>query len=85
MKTKPKYIENAVFWNRHAGENGTWLRIRDLNLIQDKSYGSHYEAAYSGTPKLIIREAYPYKEWMEKYIGTNEDLRLDEQFNFDYL
>lgn len=81
---KPKYIENAIIWNRHAGENGAWLRIRDLNLIQDKSYGTHYEPAYSGTPRFIIREAYPYQEWMEKYIGTNEDLRLDKRFNFDY-
>jgi hypothetical protein len=84
VKTKPKYIENAIIWNRYAGENGAWLRIRDLNLIQDKFYGLHYEPAYSGTPRFIIREAYPYQEWMEKYIGTNEDLRLDEQFNFDY-
>ena len=81
---KPKYIENAIIWSRYAGEKGAWVRIRDLNLIEDKSYGPHYETAYPSTPRFIIREAYPYQEWMEKYIGTHEDLRLDEQFNFDY-
>ena len=82
MITKPKYIKDAIIWNRHIGQHGAWVRIRDINLIDDNRDGPHYEPAYSGIPRFIIREAYPYQDWMEKYIGTSEDLRADKQFNF---
>ena len=80
---RPKYIENAVFWNRWMGDKGSWVRARDLNFIDD-NYGPHYEPAFSGCPRFIVRRAYPYEEWMEKYIGTSEDLLKDENFNYDY-
>lgn len=80
---RPKYIENAIIWNRHIGENGAWVRMRDLNLIEDK-YGVHYEPAYSGTPRFIIQNAYPYEEWMEKYVGTSDNLKKDKNFRYDY-
>lgn len=86
MNTKanrPKYIGDAIFWNRWMGDNGSWVRARDLNFIDD-NYGPHYESAFSGCPRFIVRMAYPYEEWMEKYIGTSEDLRKDENFNYDY-
>jgi hypothetical protein len=57
--------------------------MRDLNLIEDK-HEAHYEPAYSGTPRFIIRNAYPYEEWMEKYVGTNDNLMKDENFRYDY-
>lgn len=80
---RPKYIENAIFWNSHVGENGAWVRMRDLNLIEDK-HEVHYEPAYSGIPRFIIRNAYPYEEWMEKYVGTNDNLKNDKNFRYDY-
>ena len=83
MRTERKYIRNAIAWNRHIGEKGAWVRIRDLNLIEeDRFYGRHYEPAYSGTPRFIIRTAYPYERWMGKYVGTSNDLRKDRHFRF---
>ena len=81
---KPKYIGDAIFWNIWAGDKGSWVRARDLNLIDDENYGPHYEPAFSGHPRFIIRRAYPYEEWMEKYIGTSDNLTEDENFNYDY-
>lgn len=80
---RPKYIKNAIFWNRYAGENGAWLRAGDLNLITEAE-DEYYTFASCGRDKFLIRSAYPYEDWMEKYIGTREDLRKDENFNYDY-
>ena len=79
MKNRPKYIKSAIFWNRCAGENGAWLRISDLNLITE-SNDEYYMFAASGRPKFIIREAYPYENWMEEHIGTNKNLKEDSRF-----
>ena len=80
---KPKYIKSAIIWNRYAGENGAWLRISDMNLITEKD-DEYYVFAASGRPLFCARTVFPYEDWMEKYIGTSEDLRKDEKFNYDY-
>ena len=80
MKNRPKYIKSAIYWNRYAGKNGAWLRISDLNLITE-SDDEYYMFAASARPKFIIREAYPYDDWMEEYIGTDKNLKEDSRFN----
>ena len=79
MKNRPKYIKSAIFWNRWAGENGAWLRISDLNLVTEKD-DEYYMFAASARPIFIVREAYPYEDWMEEYIGKRDDLRKDSRF-----
>ena len=73
---KPKYISDALIWDAHLR---SWLRIRDLNLI--KWYGEEYytPAARGGRAVYTIKEAYPYEDWMEEYIGTDKDIRKDER------
>lgn len=80
---KPKYIKNAIIWNRCAGDNGAWLRISDMNLVKEGN-DEYYMYALSGRPKFIARTVYPYKRWMKKYIGTCNDLRKDKNFKYHY-
>lgn len=80
---KPKYIKNAIIWNRCAGDHGAWLRISDMNLVKECN-DEYYMYAPSGRPKFIARTVYPYKRWMEKYIGTDNDLRKDKNFKYGY-
>ena len=80
---KPKYIKNAIMWNRSAGEHGAWLRISDMNLIKEGD-DEYYMYAPSGRPRFIGRIVYPYKKWMEKYIGTDDELMKDKRFKYDY-
>lgn len=74
MQAKPKYIKDAIMWN---GYDSAWVRISDLNYIQE---GDYYTPAIHPRGTYTIKEAYPYKEWMEEYIGTNKNLLEDERF-----
>ena len=71
MQAKPKYIKDAIMWN---GYDNAWVRTSDLNYIQEGGYYTH------AIRPSIVREAYPYQEWMEEYIGTNKNLLEDERF-----
>ena len=75
---KPKYIKEAIVWNCYVGKNGAWVRISDLNYVEEED---KYYPAFTGTTKMIISEAYPYKDWMEEYIGTDKPLTKDKRFN----
>lgn len=80
---KPKYIKDAIIWSRHAAENGAWVRVSDINYIESEDVftpGLHPLSA-----RYIIRQAYPYEDWMEEYIGTNKNLPGDERFKCDYI
>lgn len=79
---KPKYIKDAIIWNRHAAENGAWVRISDINYIENEDVFT--PALHCGLGRCIIRQAYPYEDWMEEYIGTNNRLIDDERFKCDY-
>lgn len=73
MQTKPKYIKDAIMWN---GYDCVWVRTSDLNYIQE---GDYYTPAIHPHGTYIIKQAYPYQEWMEEYIGTNNNLLEDER------
>ena len=75
---KPKYIKEAIVWNCYVGKNGAWVRISDLNYVEEED---KYYPTFTGTTKMIISEAYPYKDWMEEYIGTDKPLTKDKRFN----
>lgn len=77
---KPKYIKNAIIWNCHVGKNGAWVRISDINYVEEED---KYYPAVMGMTKFIISQAYPYEDWMEDYIGTNNDLRKDKRFKLE--
>ena len=79
---KPKYIKDAIIWNRHAAENGAWVRVSDINYIESEDVFT--PAIHYGLGRFIIRQAYPYEDWMEEYIGTNKKLTDDERFKCDY-
>lgn len=79
---KPKYIKDAITWNRHAAKNGAWVRMSDVNYIESEDVFT--PASHFGLGRHIIRQAYPYEDWMEEYIGTNKDLTRDERFKCDY-
>lgn len=79
---KPKYIKDAIIWNRYATENGAWVRVSDINYIESEDVFT--PALNYGSCRHIIRQAYPYEDWMEEYIGTNKKLTDDERFKCDY-
>ena len=76
---KPKYIKDAIMWNSHIGEKGSWVRCSDMNFVKDKD-GEYYTHPFTGTCKFMAREVYPYEDWMEEYLGTNKNLAKDERF-----
>lgn len=76
---KPKYIKDAIMWNRNIGTDGSWVRCSDMNLVKDKD-DEYYTHPFTGRCKFIAREVYSYENWMEEYIGTSNDLRKDERF-----
>lgn len=95
---KPRYIKDAIYWNGYAAENGAWLRISDVNYIEPRYVqkscgtvkytvkdGGYYTPSCPGPGLLMIREVYPYEDWMYDYIGTNKNLREDERFTFENL
>lgn len=91
---KPRYIKDAIYWNRYAAENGAWLRISEVNYIEPRLVkrpwgtfedGGYYTPSRPGHGLLMIREVYPYEDWMYDYIGTNKNLREDEKFTFHNL
>lgn len=80
MKSKPKYIKDAIIWSRPcASVDGWWLRISDMNYIEDGDY--YTPACPSGRVIVKFHNVYPYEEWMEEYIGTNKSLLEDERFD----
>ena len=80
---KPKYIKDAIIWDRRAAKNGAWVRASDINYIESEDVFT--PALNYGLCRYIIRQAYPYEDWMEEYIGTNKDLPHDERFKCDYI
>ena len=79
---KPKYIKDAIIWNRRAAKNGAWVRVSDINYIESEDVFT--PALPYGLGRYIIRQAYPYEDWMEEYIGTNKNLTDDERFKCNY-
>ena len=79
---KPKYIKDAIIWNRRAAKNGAWVRVSDINYIESEDVFT--PALNYGLARVIIRQAYPYEDWMEEYIGTNKKLTDDERFKCNY-
>ena len=80
MEKKPKYIPDAICYQRFYGHGGYWLRIRDLNYLEDKD--CYTPAARGGAPLVLIHDVYPYEEWMEEYIGTSKNLPGDERLQY---
>ena len=76
-EVKPKYIADALIWDRHLN---SWLRIRDLNLINWRGEECYTPAARGGRAVYLIKQAYPYEDWMEEYIGTDRPVMEDERF-----
>ena len=74
---KPKFIKDAIVWNRWVGENGAWLRASNLNLVRTDN--DEYYISWQN-PRVLMRTVYPYEDWMEEYIGTAEDFRKDERY-----
>ena len=73
-----KYIKNAVYWN---GIVKAWLRISDLNLVE-KENNTYYTPAHQASRAIfVIHDAFPYKKWMDEYIGTDKNLKADERLN----
>lgn len=66
-----KYIKDAIYWNSQVG---AWLRISDLNYIWNKTESYWTPACPAGRALVSIRDAFPYEDWMEEYIGTNKNL-----------
>ena len=71
-----KYISDALIWD---GGMRAWLRIRDLNLIERSGEKFYTPASRGGRSLYLIKEAYPYEDWMEEYIGTDKDIHKDER------
>lgn len=71
-----KFLKDALVWFEPAKK---WLRVSDLILI-DTEKGSYYTPIWAIVLDKIVmfREVYSYEEWMEKYIGTSEDIRKDK-------
>ena len=81
---KPKYIENAIIWNRHAGENGAWLRIRDLNLIQDNfgGMGTRYGLDDNGFPYYRKHYGDNIQDYEYAIFDDDSDFLLGQVDNF---
>ena len=71
-----KYIKDAVYWN---GIVGAWFRICDLNLVTEKKRTYYTPAHQASTAIFMIHDAFPYEEWMDEYIGTNKNLKIDKR------
>ncbi len=71
-----KYIADAIIWDGHMR---SWLRIRDLNLIEFQGEKRYTPAARGGRALYLLKEVYPYEDWMEEYIGTDKNLKSDER------
>ena len=78
---KLKYIADAIFWMGEYDGSGHWIRIRDLNYLEDRE--RYTPAARGGTALLLIPQAFPYEDWMEEYIGTDKNLMEDKRFKTD--
>ena len=61
-----------------CGKNGAWVRMSDVNYIESEDVFT--PSLQYGLGRFVIRQAYPYEEWMEEYIGTNKNLPDDERF-----
>ena len=60
---KPRYIKDAIIWNRHAAEGGAWVRCSDINYIPADDVYTPACSSFNG--RHIIHNAYPYEDWME--------------------
>ena len=50
---KPKFIKDAIVWNRWVGENGAWLRASNLNLVRTDN-DEYYIKKMDDLEKLYI-------------------------------
>lgn len=69
MAEKKKYIKDAIVWC-----NGRWLRGQDFVLCDDGIYRTPYAI------NTIYRDVFPYEDWMEEYLGSDKDFRLEDRW-----